>query len=622
MRRLNDPYPLPISWRTADPSLTDSWDSLVKLAIDGAGWPAPPPWGTWATGPDGLSGKNDELVEMLARVPTGRLVVLGEPGSGKTMMMVRLVLDLLARRGSGGPVPFLASVASWDPTAQDLRSWLGSQLMIDHPALAGPLQEGIIQPTRAAALLTSGLILPILDGLDEISERVRGPAISRINDALRPGERIVVTCRSDEYREAVRPEAGVEVTLRAAAAVQLRPLEADDIRRYLSDDAAGPVAKARWGPVFAELGTEAPAGQALSTPLMVGLARSIYNPRPGELAGILPDPKELCSPALSDCSAVEALLFNAFVPAAYRHSPVNRWNTQSVQKWLTFLALHLERRITSPDLALWQLRLAFPRLTFAFWLVIETLSGAATGFAAAIRGHTSMATTVFYVIVGAAIGAFIATVILIRQPLRPARGLRWRLPGMRVLLIAVAAGSIIWISDQFSPYYYQASGLAIWVGLTTFLGTWLITQEGAPLDIRSASSPRTVLARDRTVAIITGVGGGFGLWVTFIFTAAVASLIAPNSIQSYAATTGIVVGFWPSVGVGIALALRTSWPYYALARLWLVLHRQLPLRLIDFLADAHRRGVLRQVGAVYQFRHIELQHLLANREKMEHAEPI
>jgi GTPase SAR1 family protein len=38
-------------------------------------------------------------------VPTGRLVVLGEPGAGKTILMGRLVLDLLARRADGGPVP-------------------------------------------------------------------------------------------------------------------------------------------------------------------------------------------------------------------------------------------------------------------------------------------------------------------------------------------------------------------------------------------------------------------------------------------------------------------------------------------------------------------------------------
>ena len=41
---------------------------------------------------------------------------------------------------------------------------------------------------------------------------------------------------------------------------------------------------------------------------------------------------------------------------------------------------------------------------------------------------------------------------------------------------------------------------------------------------------------------------------------------------------------------------------------------RLPWQLMSFLADAHRRGVLRQAGAVYQFRHIELQHRLANRD--------
>lgn len=111
MRRLNDPYPLPVSWDAADVSLTDSWDSLVKLAASGAGWHLPPPAQTWAGGPHDLAGEGGDLVHVLARVPTGRLVVLGAPGAGKTMLMVRLVLDLLSRRASGGPVPILASVA-------------------------------------------------------------------------------------------------------------------------------------------------------------------------------------------------------------------------------------------------------------------------------------------------------------------------------------------------------------------------------------------------------------------------------------------------------------------------------------------------------------------------------
>lgn len=70
---------------------------------------------------------------------------------------------------------------------------------------------------------------------------------------------------------------------------------------------------------------------------------------------------------------------------------------------------------------------------------------------------------------------------------------------------------------------------------------------------------------------------------------------------------GIVLGTVSSVAL-------TAWPFYGIARIWLPLRRRLPWQLRSFLADAHRRGVLRQVGAVYQFRHIELQHRLANRD--------
>ncbi len=337
VRRLNDPYPLPVSWGPADASLTDSWDSLVKLASSGAGWPTPPPAGTWAAGPDDLAGQGGQLAEVLGRVPTSRLVVLGEPGAGKTILMVRLVLDLLSGRDPGGPVPFLAPVASWDPSEQDLRGWLAARLLVDHPALAATPPVGVPEPTQAAALLGMGLILPVLDGLDEIPDQLRGSAISRINDALRPGEQLVMTCRTQPYRDAVRPPDGLQVTLRAAA-VQVHSLDADAVRDYLTDDATGPVAQARWAPVLAVLGTEAPVAQALSTPLMVGLARTIYNPRPGELAGNLLNPKELCEPDMADRSMVESRLFDAFVPAAYRHVTSQRWTAQQAEPWLVFLA--------------------------------------------------------------------------------------------------------------------------------------------------------------------------------------------------------------------------------------------------------------------------------------------
>jgi hypothetical protein len=59
------------------------------------------------------------------------------------------------------------------------------------------------------------------------------------------------------------------------------------------------------------------------------------------------------------------------------------------------------------------------------------------------------------------------------------------------------------------------------------------------------------------------------------------------------------------------------WLPYSFARMRLALGRQLPWRLLAFLRDAHVRGVLRQAGAVYQFRHAELQRRLAARARHE-----
>lgn len=83
-------------------------------------------------------------------------------------------------------------------------------------------------------------------------------------------------------------------------------------------------------------------------------------------------------------------------------------------------------------------------------------------------------------------------------------------------------------------------------------------------------------------------------------------------------------------GVGLAAALlfspalalvvassRTAWGEAAVTRLYLARRRnglRLPRDLMAFLADAHEhRGTLRQIGPVYQFRHIDLQRRLANR---------
>lgn len=566
---LNDPYPLPVAWTAAGPALADGLEVLRTLATTGSGWSVRGRE-NWAESPEDLAGGGArKLADTLAAVPAGRLVVLGAPGSGKTVLMVGLVLDLLNpdRRSSGGPVPVLATLASWDPSGQGLHDWLGATLMTGYPDLGAEAPAGSAGGNRFEALLEARLILPVLDGLDEIPESARPEAIARINRELKPGEQVVVTCRTQDYRAAIRAGSGIR-----AAAVQLSPLEFGDVTSYLRED-AGP-ARGRWD-FLDTLGTGSPARQVLATPLMAGLARAYYNPRPGEHAGKLRDPAELRD--FADRAKLEAHLLDTFIPAAYRPSAGGRWTASQAETWLAFLARHLEKSIRGPDLAWWQLRQTASRSAFMRSIVLDGTR------------HKSLPSHRMQINVRGLRSAFF-----------------WAVVAGLVVGIAVATGT----GPTTGPGHGLAAGLGfgIWIGLMAGLAAGLTEVPG---NLAGVTSPAVVLARDRKVAILLIIAVELtmlGVLLVAGFDIGFSATLRPWSGTALVVIAGLMTGFAVS-------AMRTDWPDYMLTRGWLTFHHHLPWPLMSFLADAHKRGVLRQAGAVYQFRHIELQHRLATRDQ-------
>lgn len=205
----------------------------------------------------------------------------------------------------------------------------------------------------------------------------------------------------------------------------------------------------------------------------------------------------------------------------------------------------------------------------------------------------------------------------------PARGMRISVKGLRVGLpfgfkivlplgrsVVLTLGGVVvflFIFGLLLPGTAGATAGALLFLLAPTLGIVLgIVLTGVRYDLAEVTSPREVLARDRQVALLL-----FGL----VFMLALgAGLIIGHSVGPWIVLVWLLMaGVGCGFGGGLALSMReTEWPSYTLARGWLAYHHHLPWSLMDFLDDAHRRGVLRQAGAVYQFRHIELQRRLAN----------
>ncbi len=556
---------LEVFWQGADADLVYSWADLQRQAAGGGNGPAS---ATPGSGPGDLAGSG-ALLAAYERSPCKRLVVLGEAGAGKTNLLVRLVLDLLDQRQSGDPVPLLLPLASWDPAGPSLYAWLESQILREYAHLAAV--DSATGRKRAGSLLDAGLILPVLDGLDEIFADGRDQALVALNDGLRSNVGLIISSRPSEFRTAVHPHADwPSIHLAGAAGIQLTPLTAPVVRDYLLANAGG-YGSVRWAPVLAALATPAsPLAQALTTPLAGSLASAIYNPRPRESVLGLPNPADLTT--LPTPADVEQHLFAGFIPAAYRthpDQPTPRWNAKQAERWLAFLAHHLEHRRHTTSLAWWELYRTQSRIALFLGrlIILGVISGYLCSIAFGPLGGW----------IGGAIGGLTSGV---SSP-TPNRfyGNRPTLFFLELPLM-IGMGFFFAFTDGLISFSTAAK-----FGPAIALLAPLVEQLGSISTADTNVAPIRLLRQDRVSVLVAAVGWG----------------------------TPFAIMFGPAFGIAITVnsALNSSTAYLIFVRLVLAARRQMPLHVFAFLEDAHDRGVLRQAGAVWEFRHANLQRYLA-----------
>jgi NACHT domain-containing protein len=581
-----------------------------------------------------------DIVSPFLALPQRRLVILGGAGSGKSALAIMMTLDLLKRRlvavQAGGqsdahlPVPVVLPLTAWDPDREEFDAWLVRRLAEDYPVL--PRVEGRHPALALWRASPASRLLPVLDGLDEMPRDRQAAAIRSLNRALYEGHPLILTSRTEEFDALAR-----HPVLRSAAVVEAQPVKAADAVAYLRRSAP-PEALGRFSTLFSVLERQptGPAATALSTPLMLWLARTVYG-RPWSEPGELADPARFPSRA-----AVEDHLLDAFVPTVFageaaasgdRHEPPRRWSPRSARRWLRYLAGHLERRGTT-ELAWWRLHLAaLPRLLVLPALVALgfAVSTAAARLTAWYRDEqsqglrwewqeftfTSEITTAL--LSGVTLG--VALQFLVRiwysdyrfgeprrvvNPLRLGATLRAAAhattPGRAVsaVLMVVLFAAVFLLAALSMPsdlggerFAHQAIGLVVAAALVILFA--------AP-----ATAEEEVVTPGRRMR-----GEHLAVVVTLCVIAPVLGYAIGASEWHEPGTAGRAVAVAGWLGAATMLLGVSPWSRWLLARGSLALAGRVPFGLMRFLHDARRQGVLREVGATYQFRNRRLQLRLA-----------
>jgi energy-coupling factor transporter ATP-binding protein EcfA2 len=131
----------------------------------------------------------------------GRLLIVGEPGVGKTVLLLKLALNLLDEIDliEKEAFPVIFNLASWSSKYERFEDWLIEMLVSGNG----------LSRTLAEKLIVEGRISLLLDGLDELAKnepldvaaRERAHCLRSLNTYLDRGKKAIVSCRLKDFRQ-------------------------------------------------------------------------------------------------------------------------------------------------------------------------------------------------------------------------------------------------------------------------------------------------------------------------------------------------------------------------------------------------------------------------------------
>ncbi len=534
----------------------------------------------------------------------GELLILGEPGAGKTTMLLQLVSDLLiyAEGAASRPIPAVFSLASWS-SDQTLDKWLINELSNNYEVPA--------QLSRT--WITEKGFIPLLDGLDEVEKGQRTACADAINQFRRqyPGVWMLVTTRSKDYH-------ALSTRLQLDKAIVLQPLNMAQIDTYLAGHGN------RLEGLRATLKQDATMRELAQSPLMLSIMTLAYNRMSADAA-----------PGFGSQEKGRELLFDVYVDRMSRYRGGEKeFPPQATVQWLSWLATMMERKNRAmffleniqPDWLPQREARQFIRSMQGFTLILFVGCGALAGlFGLPHYGLISIAAGL--------IAGFLAGLL----PILSKRFLlKTRFAWDRIDTVETLGYSWpwTWLGLGSGVVLGLAAGLSIsWVD--NFIGggsdiPWLLLlppffAAGIILDraiIRSEVKIRTSasmgLKRSRHNGFRVGLAAAIGTLFLTVLTLCTASLIG-FSIPWLATLPWIVGGvLFLGLNAGLAYGGFVILQYKCL-RSMLYRLGLTPNEYVRFLDYAAERSLLRKVGGGYTFMHALLLDYFVKRNEVKNS---
>ncbi|WP_307529787.1 hypothetical protein [Streptomyces umbrinus] len=672
-QRLLEPTPIPVRWNRSRLHVAGA----VELAVDPSRQPiyiAPTvPTAKPAALGSVENGELESLCPIYEGLASGRVVILGRSGGGKSSAAIITLLNALRNRKNTTdaeeraqtPVPVLLTCRDWEPNRVGLIEWLTRRLAADYhglrarernyPALRARKRK---KETLASQLVRSGRVTLFLDGLDELDPEFQAIALEEID--RQTTLRFVLLSRTEAFAEAVERSHH----LSRALVLELSPVFSEEAADYLRRCHVVPE-RPDWRRLTEHLQSspDSVISEALSSPLALMLLRAVSNDE-----AIV---RRLLTPETFDSrDDVEDYLLDQYPRVACRPLPgePSRPTAEEVELCLGYMAHRMSQEASTTllwqHLHRWQPWLPRVLGTGLIGMAATSVLGSVVFGPLGqytVRGSTGTAFGLGY---GSMIGLVFGLLAAVCSELRTTRAGRKRsdeAPRMRffnpaatpvlTVVLTVAVG------NQTSYLIGIPTGIAVG-GLAGAAATrpWPIPRRRQPRSrlLRPRIDPVTAFATGLAVGLAYGTTNGvangvaasiagatvFGLMAGVLRPAAQGDFSSPRRQWHRDRERSLTVGLAAGVILGFALGFKNATAHGVLAGvvagiaigalitaacaigmsdLWRTRLVFLQLRLrgavptggTRILWHAYDQGVLRSQGPALAFRHLRLQKRLA-----------